>query len=150
MMKTRPRRLCWMVFAILAGAGGLVSCSSTAPEPEENCDELLGFLFIELLPPPIGTLVHYEVEVGDSIQLRPAVHRVDAAQRTFNPQQGWYCITSASSPVAGVVTLSTADVALVRLGANGWIRGLSQGFAVVTAASPAAPATVWISVQVVP
>jgi len=136
-----------MALGILAGAGGFVSCSG--PTSTDNCDELVGFPFIELQPPPIGTFVHYQVEVGDSIQLRPVVHRVDAAQRTFNPQQGWYCVVSASSPVSGVVTLTTNDVMLVRLGPGGWVRGLSQGSAVIIAASTAAP-TAWISVQVLP
>lgn len=148
MMKTRPRRLCLISLAILAGTGGVVSCGNSTSEPEENCDGLVGLLFIELVPPPSGTFSDYEVRVGDSIQLRPVVHRVDAARRTFNPQQGWYCVTSASSPATGVVTLTTNDVALVRLNPNGWVRGLSRGFAVVFAASPAAPATVWIGVEV--
>ena len=88
-MKSRSRRSCLVVLATLAGAGGLVSCGGGMSEPEENCDSLIGFPFIELQPPPLGqTFVHYEIRVGDSIQLRPAVHRVDAAQRTFNPQQG--------------------------------------------------------------
>lgn len=143
----RGQRLC-LLLATLIGSAGVLSCSDTTSEPTENCDELVGFPFIELQPPPIGTLVHYEVNVGDSIQLRPAVHRVDAAQRTFNPQQGWYCVTTASSPVSGVVTLTTDDVTRVRLLANGWVRGLSEGFAVIIASSPAAPATVWISVQI--
>ena len=149
-MKSRTRRSYLLILAALAGAGGIVSCGGTMAEPADNCDSLVGFTFIELQPPPTGTFVHYQVRVGDSIQLRPAVHRVDAAQRTFNPQQGWSCVVSASSPTSGVVTLSTNDVAVVRLWPNGWVRGLSQGFATVTAASTAAPATVEISVQVSP
>lgn len=133
---------------MVAASGPFLSCGTTTSEPEENCDSLVGFPFIGLQPPPIGTLVHYAIRVGDSIQLRPAVHRVDAAQRTFNPQQGWYCVTSASSPIGGVVTLSTDNTVQIRLSTTGWVRGLSEGFAVVIAASPAAPATVWISIQI--
>jgi len=95
-----------------------------------------------------GTFAHYQIAVGDSIQLRPVVHRVDAAGRIFNPQQGWYCTAISSSQVSGVVTLSTADVAFVRLGANGWVHGLRQGSAALTAASPAAPAAAEIRVQI--
>lgn len=57
-------------------------------------------------------------------------------------------MTSASSPISGIVTLTNNDVAVIRLWPNGWARGLTRGFGTVTAASPAAPATVEISIQV--
>lgn len=133
MMNTRPRRLCLMVLAILAGAGGFVSCGNPTSEPTDNCDSLIGHTFIELQPAPMtGTFAHYQIAAG----------------RIFNPQQGWYCTAISSSQVSGVVTLSTADVAFVRLGANGWVHGLRQGSAALTAASPAAPAAAEIRVQI--
>jgi hypothetical protein len=125
---------------MLAGCLALAGCGSTSLEPTLDCDFLVGVNYIEISPPPT-LLETYYVNVGDSIQLAGSVRRIDAAQPTFNPQQGWYCVETAGSPVSGVVEFSTNDTQLIRLHANGWIRGLQFGSATVTATSTLPPAT---------
>ena len=92
-------------------------------------------------PPASGVIYDYTINVGDSIRLVGAVHRADAATPTFNPQVGWSCAITASSPVPGIVALTTNDTQVIRLHANGWARGLTFGSATVVASSTSPAAT---------
>lgn len=127
---------------------GLAACAESSSAPEPDCDWLVGASFVELEPTPASGFGTYEVNVGDSIRLDASLRRVDAAEATFNIQQGWYCVTVASSPLSGVVGFSTTDTPLVRLGPGGWIIGLRPGFATVMAASTDPPVTADIGVLV--
>lgn len=104
--------------------------------PTIECDDAVGVIFVELSPDVSGTFADYTVDVGDSIRVTGALRRVDASEEVFNPQHGWSCTTTASSPVSGTVSLSTTDTTIVRLQPGGWIRGLQAGLALVTASSP--------------
>jgi hypothetical protein len=122
--------------AALVGSVAIAACEDSVIGPTVECGPPEGDLFfIELHPEPSGTFADYQVNVGDSIQVTASLRRVDDTEPGFNPQQGWYCETTASSPVSGVVTLGTNDGELLRIHANGWIRGLHQGLAGVTASS---------------
>ena len=128
-----PRRL---AVAALVASVAVAACEDSVIGPTVECGPPAGDLFfIELHPEPSGTFADYELEIGDSIQVTASLHRVDDTEPGFNPQQGWYCVTTASSPVSGAVTLGTSDEALLRVHANGWIRGLRQGLAGVAASS---------------
>jgi hypothetical protein len=117
----------------------IAACSDDILEPNVDCADAIGAVFIELQPSePTQT---YGVNVGDSIQVVGALRRVDASEPTFNPQQGWSCRTTASSAIGGTVAFTTADTAVVGLLAGGWIRGRQAGWALVTAESTAPPAT---------
>ena len=125
-----------LAVAVLAGSVAVAACERSVIGPTVECgppEE--DIFFIELHPEPSGTFADYQVDVGDSIQVTASLHRVDDTKPGFNPQQGWYCETTASSPVSSAVTLGTTDGELLRVHANGWIRGLRQGLAGVTASS---------------
>jgi len=100
-------------------------------------------------PPTAGGIYDYTINSGDSIRLVGAVHRADAATPTFNPQVGWSCAITASSPVPGVVAFTTNDTQVIRLHANGWVRGLTFGNATVTATSATPAATDDIDILVI-
>ena len=131
------RRNATLLIALAAGA--LASCGDDSFGPTVDCDLVVGQLFIELTPEPLGVWLDYEVDVGDSLQVRGTVHRVDEAAPRFDVQRGWYCTGTASTLVPGTVTLATEDTELVRLAPGGWIQGLQPGTARITASS-AAPA----------
>ena len=131
-----PLDLRRLAVAALVGSLVIVACDDSVIGPTVECGPPEGdIFFIELHPEPSGTFAAYEVDVGDSIQVTASLHRVDDSEPGFNPQQGWYCETTASSPVSGAVTLGTTDGELLRVHANGWIRGQRQGLAGVTASS---------------
>ncbi|HUF30045.1 MAG TPA: hypothetical protein VMM77_05210 [Gemmatimonadaceae bacterium] len=132
---------------LYASTFAAVGCSADAFAPPE-CDGAIGVIFVDLQPPPSGTFLDYTVDVGDSIRVTGSLRRVDDSEAIFNPQQGWSCTTSASSQVGGTLIFSTLDTTLVRLSAGGWIRGLSQGTALVTASSTSPAASTDIAVLV--
>jgi hypothetical protein len=125
-----------------------LACDDATSEPPVDCRSSVGVHYIDLEPEPLGYGVSYEVITYDSIQLVASVRRVDESQPTFNPQQGWSCSTSASSPVAASVSFSTTTTDIVRLSSGGWIHGLRRGDAIVTASStqPAATLDIYILV----
>ncbi|HSJ64678.1 MAG TPA: hypothetical protein VK922_12360 [Gemmatimonadaceae bacterium] len=124
---------------LIAGGLAIAACSDDIFQPNVDCANAIGAVFIELQPPePAGM---YGVSVGDSIRVTGALRRVDASEPTFNPQQGWSCSTAASSAIGGTVAFTTADTVIVRLLTDGWIRGRQAGFALVTAASASPAAT---------
>jgi hypothetical protein len=131
-----------------AALTALAACSDDVFEPTVDCDGAIGVIFIDLQPPPAGTFADYAIDVGDSIRVSAALRRVDASDEVFNPQQGWSCSTTASSPVAGTVAFSTTDTQLVALTSGGWIKGLQFGTALVTASSTSPAATQQFSVLV--
>lgn len=55
---------------------------------------------------------------------------------------------SLSSQVGGTVSFSTLDTMLVRLSTGGWIRGLSQGTALVSASSSNPAANINVAILV--
>ena len=112
-----------------------MACEGVSSDPIIDCGFWVGSNYIDVQPEPLGYLFQYEINVRDSIQISATVRRVDASTAGFNPQLGWYCYTSASSPVSGAVGLSTTDTDIVRLGSDGWIHGLSFGTATITASS---------------
>ena len=138
----------WLYAVALAMLGMFVSCRETS-EPTSECESVVGDNFIALQPEPREAIAGYEINVGDSIQLVGSVRRIDIARRTFNVQQGWYCVVAASSLVSGLVILNTTDSHLVRLSGGGWVHGLSPGLATITAASTNPPATVDVGVLVI-
>ena len=123
-----------VILALAATSLG-ASCGHDVLGPTIDCDAMRGFLFIELTTDAPGFLVDSRVDIGDSVKVEGTVHRVDDATEMFNPQVGWYCAETATTPLAGAVTLATDDTELVRLGTGGWIVGLRQGTAIVTASS---------------
>jgi hypothetical protein len=145
--RRRTRQPLALLLAVAASLAP-VACKHTVLGPTVECDGLVGDLFIELTPAPLGVFVDYELFVGDSLQVVGTVRRIDEAAALFDVQRGWYCTDSASSPVPGTVTFATGDAALVRLGAGGWIRGIGRGTAKITAssASHALAAEVWVLV----
>ena len=122
------------VLALAATSLG-ASCGHDVLGPTIDCDGMKGLLFIELTPEPPGVLFDYEIGIGDSLQVQGAVQRVDEATEMFDPQRGWFCTETATTPLSGTVVLDTDDTELVRLGPGGWIVGLRQGTAIVTASS---------------
>lgn len=144
------RRARQPLLLLLAAAAALVpaACRHTVLGPTVECDGLVGELFIELTPAPLGVFYDYEVDVGDSLQVAGAVRRIDEAAALFDVQRGWYCTDAASSSVPGAVTFATDDAALVRLRAGGWIHGLERGTAKITASSAihGIAAEVWVLV----
>lgn len=119
---------------------GLCACTEVSSDPPIDCNSYHGY-FIEFQPAPTGVIYDYQINVGDSVRITATVRREDSATPAFNPQQGWYCVTTTSSPVSAVVTFTTSDTHLLRIGANGWIRGLSFGSATVVASSVNPPVT---------
>ena len=119
---------------IALAVAGVSACTEISSDPPIDCNSFHPY-FIELDPAPSGVLVDYQINVGDSIRLTGSVRREDSSTPIFNPQQGWYCVTTTSSPVSAVVTFTTNDTQVLRIGANGWIRGLSFGSATVVASS---------------
>ncbi len=124
-----------LLVLVLAAASTGSTCGHDVLGPTIDCDGMKGFLFIELTTDSPGFLVDYRVDIGDSVQVQGTVHRVDEATEMFNPQVGWYCTETATTPLAGAVTLATADTERVRLSPGGWSRGLRQGTAIVRASS---------------
>jgi hypothetical protein len=120
---------------VLAAASTASTCGHEVLGPTIDCDAMRGFLFIELTSEAPRFLDEYRVDIGDSVQVQGTVHRVDEATEMFNPQSGWYCTETAATPLPGPVTLATDDTELVRLSPGGWIVGLRQGTAIVTASS---------------
>lgn len=138
------RRALSVCIAVLA----TMACSDDVLEPTVDCNGAIGVIFIDLQPPPAGAFVDYTVDVGDSISVTGSLRRVDASDEVFNPQVGWSCSTTASSPVAGTVAFSTMDTQLVGLAPGGWIKGLEFGTALVTASSTSPAASRQFSVLV--
>jgi hypothetical protein len=120
---------------VLAAASTGSTCGHDVLGPTIDCDGMKGFHFIELTTDSPGFLVDHRVDIGDSVQVQGLVHRVDQATEMFNPQVGWYCAETATTPLPGAVSLATDDTELVRLSPGGWIVGLRQGTAIVTASS---------------
>ena len=120
---------------VLCAVGVVAACSDISSDSPIDCNYLVGYHFIVMQPPTTGVIYDYTINVGDSIRLAGSVHRVDAATPTFDPLGGWSCASNGSSQVPGVVTFTTNDTQLIRLHANGWVRGLSFGSATVTASS---------------
>ena len=125
---------------IFAAIGAVAACSDISSDSPIDCSSLVGHHFIVMQPSPSGTIYDYTIHVGDSVRLAGSVRRADAAAPIFDPLGGWSCATTGSSAVPAVVTFTTNDTQLIRLNADGWVRGLSFGTATITAtsASPAA------------
>ena len=130
----------WLAVVVCV-LGVVTACRGVSSDPPNDCSYLVGYHFIVMQPPTSGVIYDYTINVGDSIRLIGTVHRADAATATFDPLGGWSCATTASSQVPGVVTFTTNDTQLVRLHANGWVRGLTFGSATVVAASTSPAAT---------
>ena len=147
MARCSRRRRAWTPIA--AAVAIAAACSGDPLGPTIDCDTAVGVIFVEFEPTRSGTFADYAVDVGDSIRVTGSLRRVDASEERFNQQHGWSCTTTASSPVTGTVSLSTADTTIVRLQPGGWIRGLQAGLALVTAssASPVASADFGVLVR---
>jgi hypothetical protein len=123
------RQLRVAVAALVLPAG----CGGNALEPNVDCSQAVGQVFIALQPEPAG--LGYQVSAGDSIHVTGTIHRATRAEPVFRLHQGWTCNVTSTSPVAGTVSFTTDDTHLIAIRTGGWIRGLGRGLAVVTASS---------------
>jgi hypothetical protein len=131
---------------VVAALLSLAGCAERALEPNVDCTEAVGQVFIELQPKPTG--FGYEVPAGSSIQITASLRRTTRAEPVFRSDQGWTCNVTSTSPVPGTVSFTTDDTHIVSLSDAVWIRGLSRGLAIVTASSQQAASPVTFGVVV--
>jgi hypothetical protein len=131
---------------VVAALVSLPGCGERALDPNVDCSQAVGQVFIELQPRPAG--LAYEVSAGSSIQITGSLQRTIRAEPVFRLDQGWTCNVTSTSPVSGTVSFTTDDTYIVTLSDGGWIRGLSRGLAIITASSQQAASPVTFGVVV--